>query len=430
MTTKMAILIASTLSVLILGPMPAVAAAPTHVVTTVNGLKVDRYTWLDSKQRPRSVSLKMEGNGNPGHGGYAVQMTYQYNAAGVWKAVIVNATAGSDGGFGYFVSHERYRDFTDGTNNTIAIKIFHVDDSPLGRGFPVVGTALTLQNGNALAHRFTQSYPRYGTVNPISKDSNGNDVAKTPTDPAKLKLYALPITMIWVFQTGTDFPRLQTSVGLDKVTGPDRVNFDIRGPYGVLNFDNGGNNLIARAMWGDRFHFISTAVPLTRNSTWTWHGANQGARYNALIAGAYEMGLIEPKKFSQSTMADGFAGARGKTSATYNSGKGCRPDENQLIPCDWEWPYQSAQYSLPYNNPNGATDFEKIAWGTTPFWGTGASLPQVFDTDTTSEPFNGYPASKRITYNICVVLGRTIAGGLTKSIAAGPSYNCATATAP
>src|SRR5690349_20210993 len=117
----------------------ATAAAPVHTVTVINGLHVDQYQWLDSNQRPRTVALKQEGNGNPGHGGYAIQMTYQYDAGGTWKTVVVNAKAGSDGGFGYFVSHERYRDFTDGKNDTIAHHVFKVDDSPLGLKFPVVG---------------------------------------------------------------------------------------------------------------------------------------------------------------------------------------------------------------------------------------------------------------------------------------------------
>lgn len=407
----------------------ASAAPPSHVATTVNGIKVDRYTWQDSHQRPRSVSLKMEGHGNSGHGGYAVQMTYQYNANGVWKIVTANATPGGDGGFGYFVSHERYRDFTDGTNDTIANKIFHKDDSPLGLQFPVVGTMVALKSADAVGHRFTMSYPRYGTINPIPKDANGDDVSKTPVAASKLKLYALPVTITWVFQTGTDYPRIQTSVSLAQVTGPDRVNFDLRAPYGVLNFDNGGKSLISKVMWGDRYHFTTTGTPVTRKSPWTWSGRNKGARYNALIAGSYEMGLIEPTLFTRSTLSDGYSDARGKTSTSYNHGKGC-PDENQLIPCDWEWPYQSAQYSLPYNNPNAGTNFEKIAWGTTPFWGTGTSLTRVYDTSSTTEPFNGFPASQRITYNICVVIGRTIGGGLTKSVAAGPSYNCATAAAP
>jgi hypothetical protein len=422
-------MIASALLVLVFSQAPASAAPPTHVVTTVNGFKVDRYTWLDSKKRPRSVALKKEGNGNSGHGGYAVQMTYQYSSGGAWRTVTVNAREGSDGGFGYFVSHERYRDFSDGDNNTIAGKIFGADDSPLGRQFPVVGTKLTLQNTNAVAHRFTLTYPRYGTVNPIPKDPDGNDVSLTPTAKSLLKRYALPITIIWVFQTGVDFPRIQTTVNLDSVPGPDRVNFDLRGPYGVMNFDNGANSLIAKAMWGDRFHFTTTGSTLTRNRSWTWRTANQGARYQALVAGAFEMGLVEPRKFTQSTLVDGYSEARGQSSTLYNNGQGC-PDLEQLIPCDWEWPYQSAQYSLPYDNPNAGTTFEKIAWGSAPFWGTGPSLPQVYDTPTTSKVFKGFPAGKRITYNVCVVLGRTTAGGLTKSVAAGPTYNCATALAP
>jgi hypothetical protein len=37
----------------------------------------------------RTVSLKQEGNGNPGHGGYAVRMTYQINGGA--KTVTVDA---------------------------------------------------------------------------------------------------------------------------------------------------------------------------------------------------------------------------------------------------------------------------------------------------------------------------------------------------
>ena len=71
----------------------------------------------------------------------------------------------------------------------------------------------------------------------------------------------------------------------------------------MLNFDNGANNPISTVMWGDRFHFINVTRPLTRNSTWKWTGANNGARYTALIAGAYEMGLLEPKTFATSKLA-------------------------------------------------------------------------------------------------------------------------------
>ena len=57
-------------------------------------------------------------------------------------------------------------------------------------------------------------------------------------------------------------------------------------------------------------------------------------------------------------------------------------------------------------------------------------MTEVSDTDHSSEPFNGYPANRTIQYDICVVLGKTIAGGLTKSVAISGNYNCATAVAP
>lgn len=403
----------------------AFGAPVQRTVTTVNGVKVDKYKWVDSHGRPRTVSLKREGEGNPGHGGYAVQMTYQVENGATFRTVVVNQVAGGDGGFGYFVSHERYRDFTDGSNDTIAHRVFGADDSPLGRNFPVVGTPLTLGNPNAAAHRFKLTYPRYGTIAPIPKDEDGNDVSATPVVKAKSKLYSLPVTIIWVFQNGLDYPRIKIAVGLGDLPGPDRANFDLRAPYGVMNFDNGGNNNISKVMWGDRYHFVNLTKPLTRNSSWQWTGANNGARYTALVAGDYEMGLLEPRTFSSSALVDGYSDGRGKTSASYRC-----DDQDQELPCDWEWPYQSAQYSLSYEDLDEPTTFEKIAWGTAPYWGTGSSMTRVWDTSETSRPFNGFPSSEQITYNICVVLGLTIPGGLTKSVAAGPSYNCATATAP
>ena len=39
-------------------PIPAAMQAVTHAVTTVNGLKVDRYAWYDSACLLRTVSLK------------------------------------------------------------------------------------------------------------------------------------------------------------------------------------------------------------------------------------------------------------------------------------------------------------------------------------------------------------------------------------
>lgn len=408
-----------------------VARAVTRADATVNGLKVDRYEWLDSNGLSRTVSLKKQGQGNPGNGGYAVQMTYQVGKPANRRTVVADAQAGNDGGFGYFVSHERFRDFTDGDNNTIARKIFGKSDSPLGLKSPVVGEQLALGDPDAAAHRFTLTYPRYGTVDPIPKDpATGGDVEPTPTGGAQSRPYDVEISITWVFQDGTDHPRIRTQIDMSKVRRSDRVNFDIRGPYGVLNFDDGGNALIDRVMWGDRFHFATQGKPLSRNSGWVWNKQNKGARYTALIAGNFEMGLVEPRKFRDSALVDGWADARGLTSATYRNGNGCPfppAGETQLLPCDWEWPYQSAQYSLPYDDSDAPTNFEKIAWGSAAYYGTGPSLPEVYDGPGRPQDFNGFPKNRRIVYSVCVVLGRTVPGGLTRAIAAVPTYNCAAA---
>src|SRR5207248_1827802 len=183
---------------------------------------------------------------------------------------------------------------TDGGYDTIAHKIFGKDDSPLGRNLAVVGKRLKLANPDMAAHRFTLTYPRYGTVNPIPKDASANDVEPTPTDKALLALYHMPVTTTWYFQDGTDYPRIEVRVDFGDVPGPDRVNFDMRGPYGVMRFDNDTDQVVDRVIWGDRHHFTSLGKPATRGSAWAWRERNQGARYQALIAGGFEMGRFEP----------------------------------------------------------------------------------------------------------------------------------------
>ena len=410
----------------LLAAMPAQAYfnGVQHAVKTVDGLSVDQYSWYDSKKLLRTVSLKQEGNGNPGHGGYAVQMTYQTDAA---TTITVDAETGNDGGFGYFVSHERYRDFTDGDNDTIAHKIFHKDDSPLGSGFPATGEMLGTISKRGAAHRFTMTYHHYGTIAPIRKDADGNDVSPTPTDPNKLALYQMPVAITWVFQGGTDYPRIDFAVDLSQIGKADRANFDLRGPYGVMVFDNDADGVVDKAMWGDRYHFATTADPVTRNSSWVWSGSNDGARYNALVAGAYEMGLFEPRPFATSALADPYADERGSTSDDYNHGNGCK-GENQLLPCDWDWPYQSLQYSLPYDDNNAPTSFKKMAWGSSAYYGTGKSLTEVYDTSSSTEPLHGWPKSKSLDYSLCVVLGLTTANGLTHDAAATQKGCAATKT--
>lgn len=93
------------------------------------------------------------------------------------------------------------------------------------------------------------------------------------------------------------------------------------------------------------------------------------------------------------------------------------------------------QYSLPCGNGtfNTPTTGKKIAWGTTSFYGT--SLTGVYDGQQ-SFAFNGFPASHKIAYSVCVVLGKTLKSEtLTQKAAATyaktkPKSDCAATVVP
>src|SRR5688572_9070999 len=171
--------------------MPPAEAAQSQSAT-VNGVVVDRVTWRGSDGGIRTASLKRQGNGNPGNGGYAVQLTYPYLLNGVSTTMTVNASSAGDG-FGYFVAHERYRKFTDGASAPIANKIFGADDSPLGLGFAVAGRIVP-STRNRVIVEYKTTYPKYGTIAPNGIDPNtGEDSPPLGTSPALFKRYDLPV---------------------------------------------------------------------------------------------------------------------------------------------------------------------------------------------------------------------------------------------
>ena len=417
----------------LLAPVAAFAAfaGVSHTTALVNGVRCDVWTWTDSTGHPRTVALKLEGHGNPGHGGYAVQMTYYAHdyppyekRGGTWRQVIVNAPKEYDGGFGYFVSHERYRYFTDGTGDTIAHKIFNgADDAPLGLTFPV--TTSVDATAEAGSESFTLIYPHYGTKLPGGYDAKtGRDNPPLGLNPAGYALYKIPVTTTWVFQSGMDFPRIDVSLDMARITAPGTetptaglVSFDLRGPYGVMIFDDGANGAVTTAEWGDRqFTFAPLHTPITRGSPWNWSAANYGARYNVIATGSwpgtmYEMGLFEPVTAANSALADGYDPERGYTSASYAALPGHQPSTDmcgdpQTLPTDAYWPYQSVQYSLPCKSVtpdylNAPASGKKISWGSTALYGF--NLDSVYN-GRQSFPINGFP--RRLDYSVCLVLGR------------------------
>lgn len=424
--------------------LPCAAHAVSVTSGTVNGLAADIWTWTDASGHPRTVALKHEGGGNPGHGGYAIQFTY---IAGT-SPITINAESGSDGGFGYFVSHERYRTFASGAVDTIASHIFGVDDSPLGLDFPATTTMPSTPSGTG-AERFTIQYGHYGTITPDPVNPNtGGDSIPLPAGKSNYAFYTLPATTTWVFQDGLNYPRLDVKLGLANVIPPggtaptaDLASFDMRGPYGVMVFDNGADGTVKTVLWGDQeYQFSVLKTPVTRASTWKWSVIDKGARYQTLLAGGFEMGLFEPANVANSATVDGYSGERGYTSTSYKAAGGksyssCSGSPQQTLPSDGEWPYQSVQYSLPCGSGTGnqPTTGKKIAWGTSAYYGT--SLSAVYN-GKKSFAFNGFPASNQLAYSLCLVLGEPGTGKSLTQTAAGtyatkkPNPDCASTVVP
>jgi len=443
-------------------------AGVSHATGDVNGVNCEIWKWTDSTGHARTVALKKEGAGNPGHGGYAVQMTYFAKFAGrasekeYWGKVTVDAdvsgrvdSADGDGGFGYFVSHERYRYFgidKDGAENWRSIASLFPDgphpiDSPLGRSLAAITSEPMLNGkGSVGAQSFTVDYGHYGTTRPVKIDANSGKETPPLTDDAynstNYHYYTIPVTTTWVFQDGFDYPRIDVSVDFSKIIPPgaaaptpNLVSFDVRGPYGVMVFDDGVDGPIDRVLWGDQqfvfqagattrsnaWDYILSSATVTRSSAWDWSAPNKGARYNGLTAkgrtrGMFEMGLFEPVPASKSALADGYSPERGFTSRTYaaavaNLERGLGPSvasclgiSAQMLPSDATWPYQSIQYSLPCRGLNYLTApaiTKKLAWGSSNYYGM--NLPNVFN-GVGTWPISGWPPGGKLNYSVCLVL--------------------------
>ncbi len=368
--------------------------------TTVAGIPVDRYTWTDAQGRPRTVSLKRQSPA--GNGGYAVQMTYQVPAGAEWRTVTVDGTAGGEAGFGYFVAHELYRTFDNGTSGTIAGR-HGEDDSPLGLGFPVEASRLALTTESTSAsHRFTLHYPKWGT---LAAMADVTDATASAADAHQK--FRVPVTIQWVFQKGTDFPRIDTRVDLGEATA-GQLSFDMRGPYGVVEFaDATASATLNNVQWGDSLHHFTTGVSaagaLTTHANWTWNEPIGGARkYHALLARhptsgvLYELGLVELKLGVDAGLVyGGYSLNNGTTRAA--SGRALLSDGFS----EGEWPFQSAQYS----GLSAATPVtgKKFAWGSSSFYGS--AIDSVYFNNGISLPITAFPESRVLVYRTCLVLG-------------------------
>lgn len=375
----------------------------------LNGLQADRYVWRDSQGLVRSVAIKKQCSANTGNGGYAIQATFP-STDNPAETVILTTNDIRDGGFGYFVAHERTRKISStGTSLTVAA-MNGEDDSPLSRQF-----AISSQVGQvkpSLATHTTQVlYPKWGSLNQV----DANDATIFPSNTALHRKYMIPVTTRWSFQVGRDMPNIQIVMDLSVVGEPDHINFDVRGPYGVLYEANNPSDPIHSMFWADSSRFTATSAQW--NSAWNWSSAYTGGRYAGLkTASGVEMALYEPVPLPNSATTNPYTDKRGSSSAS----KRC--SAQQLLPCNWEWPYQLFQYELP---SSGYGTVKKLAWGSSSYYGS--SLSSVWD-GATSRSINSWPTDQKMRYSVCWVLGKQAVGSRTHGIAVGASRatQCAT----
>ncbi len=347
----------------------------------IDGMLGDRFAWRGASGLPRvAVLAHNDGATGPGgtHGGELREFHYETDAG----TRIVRAPPSGAGGFGYVVSHR-----FEGTSGIGA------DDSPLGHGFP--GTFERVFEGRHHAiFRFTQLYPRY---------------SRTDADPPNTR-YDVPVTIEWLFATGRDDPLWAVTWDLSGVP-VDALNDDSRAPYGELLFDGAASaaqaSPIAGVGWGDRYRFASTGNPVTYNSGWTWNEPNT-IPYVKLWTSAVDatMGSVQTRTIVQQD-AGGYYGVDrwGTTSA---DGDACFAPNGppSVMPCDFNWPFQSINYSLNPYTPDVPTDNTRLAWGTNfGFLGQASYLIHGSAYYGGPLPDTTAPGWPRKSYSVYVVLG-------------------------
>lgn len=300
----------------------------------VGGMISDRFTWRDSAGQPR-VAVLAHNDGQTGptgsRGGELRELRYQVGSA----TRVVAASASAASGFGYIVSHR-----SEGTSG------IGVDDSPLGHSFS--GSYQRVWQGRHHAiFRFVQNYPRWSKT-----------TAAVPNT-----LYPVPVTVDWMFATGRDHPLWAVSWDMTAVP-VNAVDADSRAPYGELLFDGsaseGAHSAIAGVGWGDRYKFVTQSAPVTYASSWSWNTPNTIPYVKLWTTGVdATMGTVQTQTIVQQDAGGYYGAARWNTTSA--AGNACSAPAS-LMPCDYNWPFQSINYS--FAGPATPTNNTRLAWGT------------------------------------------------------------------
>lgn len=327
------------------GTPPANGLVITRDVT-IDGLGGDRFQWRDRAGLARTAVLA-HNNGGVGSGGSRGGELREFRYQTAQGERVVRAPATGAGGFGYVVAHANSHTHCTGGGDSSSLG--HFTGGQFQRVFEGRHHAIL---------RFTQAYPRYCTRN------------------APAQQYNLPVTIDWMIANGRDHPLWSITWDMSAVP-VDRLEDDARAPYGELLFDGATSfanaSVIAGVGWGDRYKFTTTTSPFTFNSHWTWNQANL-VPYVKLWTSAVDatMGTVSTQTITQQD-AGGYWGTT-RWNTTSAAGNACA-SPNHRLPCDYNWPFQSINYSIYPFNPDETTRSTRLAWGTNFGFLGGASYP-------------------------------------------------------
>ena len=378
----------------------SVAAAGTiqidhNATACIGNLLTERYTWSDASGRARSATFSHNDTAmNANREGELCEYSYHTDAATVRDVKSLDASGA--GGFGYIVSH---------LEDTAPADQIGKDDSPLGLQF--TGSYANLLNGRHHALlRYTLNYPRYY----CTEDVNGNCTSATTT-------YQMPVTIDWLIATGRDHPLW--TVTLDLNGAPDNaISADSRAPYGDMAFDGAANgafgDTVMGVAWGDHYKFSSTgASPVTFNSSWDWSQPNTIPYVYLWTQNVdAEMGIVQSEDIAKQD-AGGYFGQQAWTHTSADAGGPGRcsttpfGDGNYVMPCDFNWPYQSINYAI---TAGSSTNDKRLAWGAE-FGFLGQTSYSGNDGSTITVPF------KRESYSTYVVFSKHSSNATTAQIA-------------
>ncbi|HYM61753.1 MAG TPA: fibronectin type III domain-containing protein [Thermoanaerobaculia bacterium] len=374
---------------------------------TVGSMVSDRFTWIDSSGQTR-VAVLAHNDGQTGLGGTRGGELREIRYETPSGTRVVAASGSGASGFGYVVSHPKDDEETCIANSP--------DTSMLGHF--LTGTFTRVFEGRHHAiFRFTQNYPRYCMTGAVAPGAEID----------------IPVTIEWVFSTGRDNPLWAVTWDLNAIA-VDTLKDDARGPYGELLFDGaateGGHSIVAGVGWGDRYKFVSSTNPVTMGSAWSWNTPNT-VPYVKLWTSAVDatMGTVQTQPITQQD-AGGYWGV-GRWNTTSAGGNACTVaigGVDHRMPCDFNWPYQSINYS--FADSSSATNNTRLAWGTnfgflgqSQYYTHGSAYYGGLLPNTTA---SGWPRKSYATY---VVLGRHSDAPVESQVAQVETMQSVTATA-